>query len=294
VIEQVQRVMPAQWQPYVRPAYQHLRRRLRQLDRAIDRRTLSPDALHDLLRELGITSGATVMVHSSMDEITRRVPGMSPLTLVHLLQETLTADGTLLMPTFPFLGKQRAYVEKRRVFDVARTPSQVGLLTEVFRRLPGVVRSLHPTHSVAAWGRHAVTLTQDHHRGTAFGEASPIYRLRNVGGVVVGLGTGLGDSFTILHVPEEVHPKAHGLCYDEYSVPMTIVAGAERMAYELAPLRTDVQRHYGRVERVLVREGILRNVSRSGLRCAVLDADAFIRRSLALVEADAYLFDRKP
>jgi aminoglycoside 3-N-acetyltransferase len=290
VIEQVQRVMPAPWQPYVLPAYRHLRRRLRQLERTIDRRTLSPGALRVLLTELGVTPGATVMVHSSMDEITRRVPGLSPLALIHLLREMLTADGTLLMPTFPFLGKQRTYVEKRRVFDVARTPSQVGLLTEVFRRLPDVVRSLHPTHSVAAWGRHAVMLTQDHHRGTAFGEASPIYRLRHVRGLVVGLGTGLGDSFTILHVPEEVHPKAHRKCYDLHAVPMTIVAGAERLAYELAPLRADVHRHYARVEGVLLREGILRYVSRRGLRCAVLDADAFIRRSLALVEADAYLF----
>src|SRR5881397_1311983 len=42
------------------------------------------------------------------------------------------------------------YVQKNPKFDLRRTPSKVGPLTEVFRPLPSVVRSLHPTHPVAA------------------------------------------------------------------------------------------------------------------------------------------------
>jgi aminoglycoside N3'-acetyltransferase len=62
-----------------------------------------------------------------------------------------------------------------RIFDPQRTPAQVGLLAEVFRRSPDVLRSVHPTHSVAAWGADAGWWIQDHHlaetpcgRGTAF------------------------------------------------------------------------------------------------------------------------------
>jgi len=40
-------------------------------------------------------------------------------------------------------------------YYVETSPSCVGILTELFRKRPGVVRSLHPTHSVAALGQDA-------------------------------------------------------------------------------------------------------------------------------------------
>src|SRR5437867_1927973 len=140
----------------VHPIYRQLKSRASRLDRLIDRRTMTESVFLDLLAELGIVQGATIFLHSSMDEIMRRVPGMTPFKLIQILQNALGEKGTLLVPTFPFVGKQYFYIQNNPKFDVRRTPSQVGLLTEVFRRLPGVVRSLHPTHPVAAWGKHAV------------------------------------------------------------------------------------------------------------------------------------------
>jgi aminoglycoside 3-N-acetyltransferase len=40
-------------------------------------------------------------------------------------------------------------------FYVEDSSSCIGILTELFRKRPGVVRSLHPTHSVAALGKYA-------------------------------------------------------------------------------------------------------------------------------------------
>ena len=41
------------------------------------------------------------------------------------------------------------------VYDYRNTPSCVGLLTNLFRQREGVVRSLHPTHSLAGYGKNA-------------------------------------------------------------------------------------------------------------------------------------------
>jgi aminoglycoside 3-N-acetyltransferase len=45
--------------------------------------------------------------------------------------------------------------EENPVMDVLYTPSCVGFLTEKFRQRPDTIRSLHPTHSVAALGKDA-------------------------------------------------------------------------------------------------------------------------------------------
>jgi aminoglycoside 3-N-acetyltransferase len=276
-------------QDYLRPTYHALRTQARRLDRALDRRTLTAAEFEELLRRLGIAAGSVVMVHSSMDAIARRVPGLTPFSLVQMLQRLLTAEGTLLMPTFPFTGKQLRYVEGTSRFDVQRTPSQSGLITEVFRRMPGVTRSLHPTHPVAGWGKYASALLNMHHHGTAFGHSSPIYRLREVHGVVVGLGTRVRTSFTILHVPEEVHPIARERFFEREQRRMTVVDGLSEIEYSFRALRADVSRNYSRVERILTEEGVLRCISDNGLRCTVTAADEFIDRSMRLIDEGRYL-----
>jgi aminoglycoside 3-N-acetyltransferase len=165
-------------------------------------RSFGPDELLAVLRRLGITPGDIVMVHSSFD----RFEGFSgkPSDVIHALQETVGARGTLLMPTLPFTGTAVEYVSHGPIFDVGRTPSRVGLLTELFRRSPGVGRSVHPTHPVAAWGSRATDMLANHHLArTPCGEGTPFSRLFEHGGRILFLGAGI-DSMTFFHYIEEV------------------------------------------------------------------------------------------
>ena len=141
--------LPTNWHAYFFPPYRVLRAGFERLDRTLDRRTLSDTEFLSLLRDLGFTPGATVMVHSAFSPIKRRVPELSPQRLIRILQELLGPEGTLLMPAFSFRGREGHYVDTHTSFDVHDTPSQVGILTDVFRKMPGVRRSYHPTHSVA-------------------------------------------------------------------------------------------------------------------------------------------------
>jgi aminoglycoside 3-N-acetyltransferase len=289
VIRAIRQLLPKRLQREAEPLYRSMHRRLAALDRAFDKRTISCEEFADLLGELGVTVGATVMVHSSMDEIARRVPQMTPLRAIQLLQHLLGREGTLLMPTFPFLGRQLDYVKTHSSFNPQKTPSQVGLITEIFRRMPGVIRSLHPTHPIAAWGKHARELISSHHLGTAFGEYSPLFKLQEFNGLVVGLGTKL-RRFSILHVAEELHPKVRQLVFEATPRVMTIVDGSATR-YRFYAMRSDVVRDYDRVEKLLLRDGSAKYLERNGLKCVVVQAERLIRRFLDLIDSNCYSFD---
>src|SRR5690606_17103606 len=79
--------------------------------------------------------------------------------------------------------------ENAIVFDVLDTPSGAGYLTEVFRKLPGVLRSVNIQHSVCAYGKMAKFFVEDHYLSeTAWDKFSPYYKLANVDGLIFSFG----------------------------------------------------------------------------------------------------------
>jgi aminoglycoside 3-N-acetyltransferase len=80
----------------------------------------------------------------------------------------------------------------------------MGLLTELFRRLPGVQRSVHPTHPVAVWGSGASDMVLDHHlAATPCGAPSPYVALERAQGKILLMGTDI-SILTFYHYVEEV------------------------------------------------------------------------------------------
>jgi aminoglycoside N3'-acetyltransferase len=286
--------LPVRWHTRLYPIFDFARRSCERFESTVDRRQLSGPRFVALLRDLGFNPGATVMVHSSFSHVRRRVPDISPKSLIVLLQDLVGPEGTLLMPTFPFQGSQGDYADENRRFDVQSAPSKVGILTEVFRQTRGVVRSKHPTHPVAAWGRNANEIVSTHHLGPTFGVTSPFYRLREFDGIVVGLGTRYRYAFTIGHVIEELHPRLREHDFEERLRKMIIVDGDVEIPYEFRVLRQDLPREFNRLTRILRKDKVLRYVTAAGLPCAVVKADPFIRRSLQLAEENRYIVRTPP
>ncbi len=144
-------------------------------------------ALNDFiysLHTLGLRVGMGVVVHSSLRSF-GHVTGGAP-TVVEALMSVLTPNGTLLMPSFnhgePF------GVDGPGVFDPVRTRTMNGAIPDHFWRMPGVVRSLDPTHPVAAWGRHAQDYVTEHHHTLTMGPRSPLGRLHADSGYGLLLG----------------------------------------------------------------------------------------------------------
>jgi aminoglycoside 3-N-acetyltransferase len=154
------------------------------------------------LRELGIRNGDMLLVHSSFAQFLG-FRGTAQ-DVIRILKEAVGPQGTLMMPTLSFSGSAVTYARAIKIIDLARSPSMAGLLTEMFRRSEGVVRSPHPTHSVAVWGPAAGYLVQDHHlAATPCGRGTPYFRLLEKGGKILLLGVGISP-LTFFHCVEEL------------------------------------------------------------------------------------------
>lgn len=163
--------------------------------------TFGPADLTEALRRVGVRPGDLILAHSSWDAFAGYTG--TPATAIAAIEAAIAPGGTLAMPTQPFAGSAQAWHARGIVFDPRRTPSAMGLLTELFRRMPGVVRGLHPTHPVAARGPLAETLLADHLRSdTPCGAHSPYDKLRRLGGKLLLLGTDL-DALTFNHFVED-------------------------------------------------------------------------------------------
>lgn len=127
-----------------------------------------------------------VLVHSSLSAF-GFVPG-GPQTLLESLQTYLQPDTTIVFPTHSWGLVSRGL----RTFDARSTPSCVGAVTEWFRQQPNVIRSLHPTHSVAALGPMAAAITSRHEDSvTPCGLESPYERLLAMDATILFLGAPL-------------------------------------------------------------------------------------------------------
>jgi aminoglycoside 3-N-acetyltransferase len=281
--------LPTRWHVHFFPVYNAIREGYAKIDRLLDKRTFTNSEFVDLLQDLGFTPGATVMVHSAFSVVKRRVPTLTPKELIRLLQDLIGPEGTLLMPTFAFRGRQSHYVDTHTHFNLQSTPSSVGILTEVFRKMPDVIRSYHPTHSVSGWGLHARDLLATHHLGSTFGLTSPFYKLCEYDGLVVGLGRRYRYAFTITHVAEELNPRSREIAFDERPRKMIIVDGDHQIPYEFRVLRPGLPREYERISRIMRKETLLRYVTAKGLPCAVTRAEPFLRYALKLADENNYI-----
>lgn len=165
-------------------------------------RSFTPDDVQRTLNGLGITRGDTVLVHSSFDAF----GGFQgkPTDVISVLQGAVGAEGVVMMPSMTFGGTAVAYARANPLFDAVRTPSRMGLLTELFRRSPAVVRSIHPTHPVAIWGKDANAIASGHHLArTPCGVGTPFETLLNRHGKIVLLGTDI-SVLTFFHMLEEI------------------------------------------------------------------------------------------
>src|SRR5438067_273881 len=140
-----------------------------------------------LVDDLNLATGDLVYVHSGMDGLNLSFPFYR---ILFLIREVIASSGTVLFPTYPnHRISSYEYLQQGNVFDVRRTPSYTGILTEFARRQRNAIRSLHPTKSVCAIGPAAKEITATHHLSPyPYDTCSPYYKLIEGGGKIIGLG----------------------------------------------------------------------------------------------------------
>ncbi|MFM2085282.1 MAG: hypothetical protein RLZZ237_151 [Pseudomonadota bacterium] len=156
------------------------------------------------LARLGVAAGDTLFIHSSLKSLGYVEGG--PLAVIRALQDAVGPQGSLLLPTYYLPGGtvRATCAMTDYVFDPRRHGTHMGRLPEAFLASGAIHRSVHPTHSVSAWGRHAAHLTEGHHRAPSiFGAGSPWQRLIGCEHAkVLGLGVSMGP-VTFYHLLED-------------------------------------------------------------------------------------------
>ena len=80
----------------------------------------------------------------------------------------------------------------------------MGLLSELARRHKGAIRSVHPTTSIVAIGKHAKEMTEEHQDSIyPCGEKSPYYKMMKYDAIIIGLGV-TTHFISFLHCPEDI------------------------------------------------------------------------------------------
>lgn len=166
---------------------------------------------YDLSR-LGVCAGDKIMVHSSFKSLGKVDGGV--MTFIDALKDTVTTEGTLFFPTFTYDCVNRS----NPVFDVESTVSHVGIIPEIFRKTDGVKRSVHPTHSLAVWGKGRDEFIKDHCKdNVCVGENSPLFKLKNADGKILMVGCGITHN-TLIHGVECFYKPPYAFKVD-YSNP---------------------------------------------------------------------------
>ncbi|NHJ22007.1 MAG: aminoglycoside N(3)-acetyltransferase [Candidatus Lokiarchaeota archaeon] len=178
--------------------------RKKETEKSVVNSTTEPNTITSLkhdFKALGVKQGANVILHVSLSKIGWIIGGS--VALLKALMETLTEEGTLVIPTFTGDNSDPSYWENPPVpkswwekirkempaFEPEITPSRgIGKVAETFRSWPGVLRSNHPIASFAAWGKNANFITENHELEIDLGEGSPISRLYDLDGQILLIG----------------------------------------------------------------------------------------------------------
>jgi aminoglycoside 3-N-acetyltransferase len=159
---------------------------------------LTREQVLETLRAFGPLPTQSLMVHSALSTCGYIRGG--PATVIEVLR-TWIGERNLVMPTHTYCYPDSD--GRAQQFNPAVTPSRVGAITNAFWQHPNVVRSLHPTHSLACLGAGAAKLCAGHEScNTPCGAGTPYEKLVLQDASVLMFGVTL-NAYTLFHTAED-------------------------------------------------------------------------------------------
>lgn len=236
------------------------------------------------LSMLGVKESGVLLVHTSLKSLGGVTGGAE--TVIKGIQLAIDKDGTLLMPTLSYKDIDG---DKNDTFSAKDTPSNVGALTEFFRQMEGVTRSIHPTHSVCGSGRYAKEVLKQHHLdNTPCGAHSPYKILSEIGGQILFIGCGLESNTSMHGVEELVEPD---YLFDK-ELQYKIYNENREKSYMYCKKHgfEGVEQRYDRLEGLLEDGKTIRRGKVLGADCCLIDAKAMWKVAHEAMKQDQSYF----
>ena len=251
-------------------------------------------ALHRFLVKMGVKKGDTLMVHSSW----RPLNGFqgTPAQFGQTLKDIVGEEGLIVMPSLTYHNMSSAeFLASGKPMDARRSPSAMGLLTEVFRRGKGVVRSLSPTHPLLASGRDAEAFIASHERTSRpFGSNSPFKHLLDRDALILCIDTGF-SSITFTHFIEDYFSETIKVPYYEPHPMIGVVIDANRARFEIPTQVISAEANKLRREKRLVeylnQSGCLHQKRLGNTRFLLVRATDLMQGAKELIDSGVHFFD---
>lgn len=245
-------------------------------------------SLLEQMKQLGINGSGTLLIHSSLKNIGEIEGGAD--TVLDAFTEYMK-EGLLVLPTHTW-----SYINADQPkFYVEESPSCIGILPELFRQRPDVIRSWHPTHSVAALGRDAAEFTKDDHlfdtpcaRGSAWG------KMLDLKGTIMLVGVDLRRN-TFIHGIEE-WVDIPGRLTDGHEELYTVLPdGSEVLVPSRRHCGLSWSEHFWKVDDILVEKGAMYKGMLGDAEVRICDAELLTNVLTDMLQDNPDLFsDNEP
>lgn len=221
------------------------------------------------LKDMGIQPNDTLLVHSSMKSI-GQVEGGADTVLDALME--YVSEGLLILPTHTWANMS----EEHNMFDPAKEPSNVGILTNLFMKRKGVVRSLNPTHSVAAYGKDCKEYTKWEENLTTPCSIGGCYdRLRQRNAKILLLGVNHSRN-TYLHCVEEILQVPDRLTANPVLFQIVMPDGSLKdcpMHRHYNTISSHISENYSKLEQAFYENHAAKQVKFGDATCILCDAN---------------------
>ena len=231
------------------------------------------------LRSLGIAQGDTLMVHAGFN----RFSGFnaSPSRLIDTLLEAVGENGNLLMVSMAYMSSAYDYLKQGKPFDVRKTVSHMGLVSETFRRRKGVLRSLHPSNPVLAAGPKAQWIVENHDACVQpCGPGSPFDKLGQLHAKVLFYDASIFTNTFFHYLEDSLEARLPFPLFREEIVEATVIdyAGSTRVIRTKAYSQEAIRRRRPEImTRELDRLGLIKRARVGNSELLLLATDDLLR-----------------
>lgn len=249
------------------------------------------------LEKLGIAQSDCMMIHSSWLPFN----GFNgrPLDMIAALKQLISPSGLLVLPTLTYQNQSsHDFLLNGKPMNVRRSPSMMGLLSEVFRRGKDVHRSLSPTHPLAAWGEGAGAFVEGHENCLSpFGARSPFDKLLALNGKILCIDVPF-STVTFTHFLED--RIAPFLPFDLYEPEPLLgrVIGHDGSAFEIPVKVLSRQTNSLRREQILIdelnRQNIIKKKRIGNTHLLLIDCKAMTACVDNMTKKGVLFFDNPP
>lgn len=226
------------------------------------------DDLIDGLRNMGLNGTETILIHSSMKSL-GEVDGGADTVLDVLIE--FFEDGLLLLPTHTW----KTINKDNPIYDPNNSPACVGILPNMFLKREGVIRSLHPTHSMAGIGKNAKEyLKGEEFNNTPCTPGGAYDRLKDCGGKILLIGVG-HERNTYIHSVEEVLNVPNRLADEPTKLTIVMSDGSLKEVYvrkHYNPNQPHISEDFVKLNKAFLDCGASKEVKLADANCILCDA----------------------